>query len=202
MNPEAISVTKSIPDDRKEFANLMILSAPRFLPQLYSRKVKAILEKMFARNRNLFSYCHMIFALSSGKKVGMLLSYSWLVKKREDLRTGMLLFRFMGTDFIGKFPLFWNLQNTVGWLERGDYYISNVACYPGFRNRGIGTILFRRGEKEAEQEGAVRMALDVETDNVKAIRFYEKLGYHIAKESFVIITDRKFEFFRMNKVLT
>lgn len=185
----------------QSFANLMLLSAPRFLPQLYGGKVKAILEKMFVRNRNLFSYCHTLFAMSSEEKTGMLLSYSWRVKKREDLRTGMLLFRFMEMDFIRNFPLFWNLQNSVGWLAQGDYYISNVACYPGSRNKGIGTILLQRGEKEAVKEGAVRMALDVETDNVKAIRLYGKLGYHIAKKSSAIITGQRFEFFRMNKVL-
>lgn len=201
-SPEAISVIRSVPDDVVKFVELMILSAPRFLPQLYGIKVKTILEKFFIRNLNLFSYCHTLFAMIDEKKSGMMLSYDWQVKKREDLRTGMLLFRFMRTDFIRKFPLFWSLQNIVGWLEQGEYYISNVASYSAFRNRGIGTTLLMTGEKEAGKQGATKMALDVETDNVNAIGFYEKLGYHIFRKSSAIIADQKFEFFGMNKDLS
>lgn len=200
-SPEAISVIRSVPDDVREFVELMILSAPRFLPQLYGIKVKTILEKIFIRNLNLFSYCHTLFAITDEKKAGMMLFYDLQVKKKEDLRTGMLLFRYMGTDFIRKFPLFRSLQNIVGWLEQGEYYISNVASYPAYQNRGIGTILLKTGEKEAKEQSATKMALDVETDNVNAIGFYEKLGYHIFRRSSTIIADQKFEFFRMNKDL-
>jgi ribosomal protein S18 acetylase RimI-like enzyme len=201
-SPEVISVIKSVPDDVREFVELMILSAPRFLPQLYGIKVKTVLVRFFVRILNLFSYCHTLFAIIDEKKAGMMLSYNWQVKKKEDLRTGMLLFRFLGTDFIRKFPLFWSLQNIVGELEQGEYYISNVASYTAYRNRGIGTILLKTGEKEARKQGATKMALDVETDNVNAIRLYEKLGYHIFRRSSAIIADQKFEFFRMNRDLS
>lgn len=201
-SPEAISLIKSVPDDLMEFVELIILSVPRFLPQLYGIKVKTILERFFVRNLNLFSYCHTLFAMIDEKKAGMMLSYDWQVKKKEDLRTGMLLFRFMGTDLIRKFTLFWSLQNIVGWLKQGEYYISNVASYPAYRNRGVGTILLETGEKESKKQGATKMTLDVETDNVNAIRFYEKLGYYIFRRSSAIIAGQKFKFFRMNKDLS
>jgi ribosomal protein S18 acetylase RimI-like enzyme len=56
-------------------------------------------------------------------------------------------------------------------------YIATIEVLPEFRNRGIGAELLRRIEGSANAEQAIAIRLHVETDNARAIRLYERLGY-------------------------
>lgn len=58
----------------------------------------------------------------------------------------------------------------VLWLE--ELYI-----LPDYRSRGLGREYFAFVEREAEREGYVRIRLEVEEDNSRAISLYGRLGY-------------------------
>ncbi|HUV53238.1 MAG TPA: GNAT family N-acetyltransferase, partial [Dehalococcoidia bacterium] len=78
---------------------------------------------------------------------------------------------------------------------------SNVAICPEFRAQGIGTKLILDVEKGAKEEGARKVALDVEVGNVGAIKLYGRLGYSITGECLVRLGGRFFHFYRMCKEL-
>ena len=87
-------------------------------------------------------------------------------------------------------------------IGEDDYYLRNLATYPDFRGRGLGTRLLKEVEKAAQRAGYKRMVMDVETANERAIKLYERLGYSIELKSPVLSTrDRDFEFFKMSKEL-
>ncbi|WP_367883882.1 N-acetyltransferase [Thermococcus peptonophilus] len=73
-----------------------------------------------------------------GKIVGMLLSYSWRSKHKEEGKTGWLMLKVLGFDFLKRLPAFISARSGGGKLEEDDYYISNVAVYPEFRGKKIG----------------------------------------------------------------
>lgn len=167
--------------DYKDFAELMLISAP-FFPNLFGNRIKTILQELFRCHANLFSFEHTHFAEIDGDKAGMILGYDWQVKKRENLRTGFLLFKKTGISILCKFLTLIKFNVTVGRLCDGDYYISNVATYSQYRGRGVGKRLILEAEQKAKMVGAKRIGLDVEKENIDAINFYKKLGYKMIKE--------------------
>jgi ribosomal-protein-alanine N-acetyltransferase len=69
----------------------------------------------------------------------------------------------------------------VGWCQRtaGRAYIPYLFVTPLLQNQGVGTALLRRMESLLELEGAERVVLDTLADNVRAVNFYQHLGYSI-----------------------
>ncbi len=197
-----VPIVEASPGDAEDFAALILLSSPSLFPTIYGDRVETIVQRLFRKRRNLFSFEHTYFAELGGKKVGMLLGYDWQTKKRENLKTGLLLFREMKTYFLGKLPGMLKAMNAIGMVGDREHYISNLAIYPDHQSMGIGTVLIRKAEEEAGQKGARRMALDVETENSSAIRLYERLGFSaVAESSLRLRGGRSFEFYRMCKEL-
>lgn len=69
----------------------------------------------------------------------------------------------------------------VGWCSRarGRAYVPFLFVTPEYQSQGIGSALLRRMESLLELEGESRVLLETPADNVRAVRFYERQGYHI-----------------------
>jgi ribosomal protein S18 acetylase RimI-like enzyme len=61
-------------------------------------------------------------------------------------------------------------------------YIYSVRIKRLFRNLGIGTKIMRHAEQDILQRGYSVATLNVGKQNVKACRFYQRLGYQIISE--------------------
>lgn len=196
-----IILRNAVPGDSEDFAELVLLSAPYFTI-LFGKKIKLVLQDMFCRYSNLFSLNHVFFAEINGDRAGMLLGYDWKTKREENLKTGLLLFKNLGFKILSKSPLLLRFNATVGKLDRGEYYISNIAVYPEYRCMGVGKSLMIKAEQKAKIADASRIVLDVEKENIQAITFYRKLGYKTIKEFSIPLQKHKtLEFLRMAKVL-
>ncbi len=55
--------------------------------------------------------------------------------------------------------------------------IGNIVTHKDFRGKGIGTKLFEAMLDELKASGIVKVFLEVEHDNVPALRLYEKLKF-------------------------
>ena len=195
-------IRKALPADADDFAALVLMSAPSLFPAIYGEGVKGLMQHLFCRQSNLFSFEHTYFAELGSRKAGMVLAYDWQVKGRESRQTGSLLFEGMRGNFKRKLPLLMKFENIVGALKDGEYYISNIAVYPEYRTAGIGTKLISVAEEEAWKSSAQRVVLDVEVENAGASRLYSRLGYSVAAESTVRLRRGKsFSFYRMCKEL-
>ncbi len=172
------------------FAELVLIPTP-FFPLLWGKRIDTILQDLFCYHSNLFSFEHIHFAEVNGEKAGMILGYGWEIKERENLRTGSLLFKKMGISISGKLLLLAKFNKAIGKLYNGEYYISNIATYPRYRGMGAGKRLMLEAENEAEKIGARRTVLDVESDNISTIAFYQKLGYEIKNEFSVTLQKGK-----------
>jgi ribosomal protein S18 acetylase RimI-like enzyme len=62
-------------------------------------------------------------------------------------------------------------------------HIMNLAVDPGFRKRGLATLLLQQGLRYLKELGADRVELEVRIHNLPAIQLYEKYGFRI-KERF------------------
>jgi len=187
--------------EAEHFARLMEISAPEYFPALLGPKFSELFRRLFLEKQNLFSHEHVVFSIYEGQIAGMLLSYDWRTKEREEKRTGWLMMKSLGFDFLRKLPGFISSTFGSGRLEKGDYYVSNVAVYPEFRGKGIGKALMLEAEQLAKESGAERIVLDVERENEIAIAVYHKLGYSVEREHSLELEGRTYGFYRMVKEL-
>jgi len=201
MTGAIIKPAEGTEEEAEHFARLMEISAPEYFPALLGKRFKELFRRLFLEKGNLFSHEHVVFAIYEGQIAGMILSYDWKTKKREEKRTGWLMMKSLGFDFLRKLPAFISSTSGSGRLEKGDYYVSNVAVYPKFQGKGIGKALMLEAERLAMESGAERITLDVERNNERAIAIYKKLGYSIEREHSVELEGRTYRFYRVVKEL-
>ncbi len=68
-------------------------------------------------------------------------------------------------------------------LAPGTWYVNVLACYPRWRNKGIGTALLKHAEKLAAAAGVKNgLSVIVADSNIGARRLYERMGYRQAAD--------------------
>lgn len=65
------------------------------------------------------------------------------------------------------------------WLIFDEAHILNLAVHPGYRNRGIGSLLLDRAIHFWNKIGIRGAFLEVRVSNVQAQRLYRKFGFRI-----------------------
>ena len=194
------TIRRGRPEDAQDFSELALYSGPELLPALFGAKVKDVWTKAFRHPRSCFSYEHSHFIEVNGETAGMALAYSYERKRKEEIRSLLLILRYLKWGIIKQIAYLSRAGVVIAQIDKGDYYISNIAVYPDLRCQGCGTKLLESLEGEAKSAGCTRLVLNVETDNEKAIKLYERTGYTIETKSSVLRTrEHDFEFFKMVK---
>lgn len=81
--------------------------------------------------------------------------------------------------------------------EHGNLYVRKIATSPEFEGMGIGRRNMQYMEAYAREQGCPKICLDVYKKSLRAIKFYEKIG-------FVVVGEKKARFFSeyiMEKVI-
>ena len=60
-------------------------------------------------------------------------------------------------------------------------YITSVSVIRTWAGRGVGTLLMNQCVERAKASGMQRVTLQVDEENVQAIRFYKKIGFTVCK---------------------
>lgn len=171
-----LTFQKGLPQYSEDFGNLVSMSAAELIPAFGTSGVE-VLKSLFCHKSNLFSYEHTQFVSIDSKNIGMILSYDWKTEIKQSIKTGLLLVKYMKFQMLSGFPLLMGVNRVSGGADVNDYYISNVAVRPDYRGSGIGKALMLLAEDHAIGVQAMRIVLDVEVNNKKAIAFYNQLGY-------------------------
>lgn len=140
-----------------------------------------ILEKLFVRENNRFSYNFTFLAKKGGQGVGLLLAYPAGIMRRLELFTGKHLFATLGAGNMLSLAL--RALPLVGYREAedGEYFISALSVLPQFQRQNIGTRLLRFAEEEGARHNLQKCSLTVSLHNEGACRLYLKHGYQIVK---------------------
>ena len=88
--------------------------------------------------------------------------------------------------FVQLYPLFSSTSTPPGqfWVVN-DLFVNDTV-----RKRGIGRALLERAERFARDSGAVGLTLSTATDNLRAQRLYEEMGYR--RDTVFFVYNRMF----------
>lgn len=201
MSEPAI-VRARAPEDTNDFVNLVLMSAPEFFPALYGCTFDRLHRELFSQPKNTFSYEHVDIVKVDGATAGMVLGYDWTTGRNERKNTGLITFRQMGRKTLSRFKHMIWVDSVLLKMDEGTFYVSNIAIYPQFRQRGAATLLLRHCKDLAQKAGNTKIALDVETCHEPAMQLYRSFDMKMAGEpKRTTIDGQDFEFARMEKAL-
>ncbi len=188
-------------EDAGDFARLFHISAPEYAPALFAGKHEMVTRNCFRHKNNLLGFEHTSFLKVDGHTAGMIVAYGWPAKKAQSARSGLLTIRYMKWTFLKRMKALQWSDEVLGKMDQETYYISNLALYPEFRNRGLGTELLVFVEAVARQAGAGNLDVDAEIPNQGAVRFYKRFGMTKVEEKHTGIDGEEFDFVRLRKPL-
>ncbi|MBA1333988.1 MAG: Ribosomal-protein-S18p-alanine acetyltransferase [Firmicutes bacterium] len=63
------------------------------------------------------------------------------------------------------------------WFVLDEAHITNIAVHPGYRSKGIGSLLLEEMIRYAVDKGIESFTLEVRASNYTALRLYKKKGF-------------------------
>jgi ribosomal protein S18 acetylase RimI-like enzyme len=211
-----IITRKGRTEDARDFSQLVLSTASTLLPYFFGSDVRNVMQRLFEHTRNWFSFEHSYFIEVNGEIAGMALVCNHNEKKRESLRTCLLVLKYLKWSILRRLAYLLKSQHVIRkvieltYLLRsehimvrtteGECYLRNIALRSKFRGLGFATKLLGVVEEESRKTGSKRIVLDVGTDNKAAIKLYKRFGYSIEQKLPILkIKDKNLEIFRMSK---
>jgi ribosomal protein S18 acetylase RimI-like enzyme len=145
------------------------------------KKALWVLGRLFTAKTNRFNYRFTFLAEKDNQILGLLLAFHSNLMRKLDLLTGMRLMGILRTvdmiQLVGQVVK----QTPIKEAEENEYYISDLAVAPEFRNQKIGSNLLSFAEEQARKSGLKKCSLVVMETNEKARQLYLRHGYQIVK---------------------
>ena len=177
-----LSIRPAILEDADLASGLIYLSMGELADYLFNGahlSVNEILAGLFLLHGNRFSWNITDVAEWEGKPAGMLVSFPGREFTRRELSIGLGLLKLCGLPDVLRLSV--NALSIANGVEtrRNEYYLANMAVFPDFQRRGIGSALLAHVEGRAKEVGLNKCSLIVDTENPAARRLYERSGYRV-----------------------
>lgn len=198
-------------DDAEAFSHLAMLFLPSFIPIEFKPFVKYLMKRLFSTKRNHFSFEYSYLAEINSRVIGVINGFPGKEKRKEEWRTILLMIRFLALPmlknmvnlikikYLRKVSQLIGLLKIWGKFDDTDYYINGLAVISEYQGMGIGTMLLEYVDNRKTPE-QTRLFLDVEIDNSRAIKVYERQGFTKTGKTITFDFDgKKLGFFRMVK---
>lgn len=167
----ALTLRCATVSDARAIARLMAIAGEGIPVWLWSRAARDGQDPLFvgteraARPGANFSYRNAVLAECGGQVAGMMLGYR-LPEPTADEVTAL-------DDLPELLRPLAELELTVP----GSFYVNALAVFDGYRDSGIGTRLLQAAAGRATAQGCTRLSLLVFSQNLGAVRLYERNGY-------------------------
>jgi len=167
-------------DDLKTVANLIYVTDPFLFPFLFGKNKQAALtkiEKLISLENNFFSYQNTVAYLENNKIAGICIFYESGQKNKQKLERNIFkVFNWYQVPvFIFKTVFFLSFIETEG--SSDSLYIQNLSVDKNFRGMGVGSKLINFVFEQAQKLEYKNVCLDVATDNPRAKKLYERMGF-------------------------
>ena len=104
-----------------------------------------------------------------------------LARTRDDTLT--LIRQTRGEKRAGLMNRLRRLRAAFPSVVEEDFYLRALGLAPQLRHKGLGPVLVARYLAEGERAGFSRFRLEVHSENIPAVRLYEKSGFHATAEA-------------------
>lgn len=157
--------------DARAVARLIAIAGEGIPTWLWSREAKDGQDPLFvgteraARPDAVFSYRNAVLAERGGEVAGMMLGYRLAVPTPRDLA---------GLDDL---PALLRPIVELEYQVPGSFYINALAVFEGYRDAGVGTRLLQAAAGRATSLGCTRLSVQVFSQNIGAVRLYERNGF-------------------------
>ena len=86
-------------------------------------------------------------------------------------------------------------EKNIGYADiQSDGYIDHFYCHHDFQGRGVGSMLFATLDKEAKENGILKMYSNV---SITARPFFETMGFSVEREQLIQVGDQQLKNYRM-----
>jgi ribosomal protein S18 acetylase RimI-like enzyme len=167
---EPIRIRLAREDDAAAIRDLILIAgdAPPDFPIRAEEGQSALVhlgQRRAALRHQHFAVRHAVLAELGGTVCGVMLGYR-VSRHQEAIRAGLL-------------PPCLRPAHDAGLVGRTSFYINTLACYPQFRNLGIGRQLLAEAEALALRGKCRSLSLEVSSANGPALAFYERRGFTV-----------------------
>jgi len=144
-----------------------------------------VIKDLFLNDRGLFSHEEALWGIEDGTVAGILVGHHGHEEMRHTLSTIVDVCKLFWRKPRYIFRFLWRfiqLQKISKRTPRDSYYIAHFALLPEFHGRRLGAAFMEQVLPILNAErGVRRCCLDVATDNTRAIKLYERLGFKIQR---------------------
>lgn len=180
--PASLTIRSATREHAQLASRLIYLSMGELADYLFGgahRPVDEILAGLFLKQGNRFSRSIADIAEWEGQPAGMLVSFPGWEFFRRELAIGLGLLELCGLRDVLRLSL--PALSIASGVEtyRDEYYLANMAVFPDFQRRGIGSALLMHAEEKACKAGLKKCSLIVDMENPLARRLYERCGYNV-----------------------
>lgn len=114
------------------------------------------------------------------EQINYMLAQDYTVESlNRDLERGVSIDRLIVNSELQGFAAYGQYDDTL------DYKLHKLYVMKSFHGQGLGSMLLTHAEKQCANKGAQRLVLNVNKNNEKAIRAYERNGY-VKLESVIV----------------
>lgn len=133
-------------------------------------------------------YCRSQYFESFNKALGIVADEKVYIEMidRPDLTKTI---SFQNNMIEKNWPAYYAIENesVIGWCDVSPFTNPRLAhrgglgmgCLPGFRGKGIGSLLLEATLNHSKKIGLEKVELNVYTSNLAAIKLYEKFGFEV-----------------------
>ncbi len=151
---QSLNIRPAAPADFDRVARLIYLSMGIEADWLFGQKkglsTLHVLERLFLRRGNRLSISRAFVAERAGMVAGLLLAYPGKIISKLDLMTGWDLLRVLGLAYTVRLAVSQSAYGDLKETAPDEFYISNLAVFPEFQGKGVGTLLMAYAEKLAQ----------------------------------------------------
>lgn len=171
-------------DDADRCCALMYVAGPEIWDFVFgSANPTGAIAGLFADGKGLFGWRAGNVAEVGGEVAGVVLWYSRADQRRLNLELVLQMLRLRGMQHRARaMRRGMQVSSVMPPVKAGEGYVSCLATHGSRRGMGIGTTLLNEVSRLALVRGCKSLVLDVSSQNDRARRLYERLGFQVTAE--------------------
>ena len=176
--------------------DLLYQSGPKVYDYLFTTKSKYskdYIQHEYQTGKGICGYKNVLCFYDDNKIVGTCLFFNKKGYKKISLETLSNILSFYSFfDIIRILFRVLRLETIMKSPRKNEIYLSNFSVNTDVRGKGFGSELLRTVIRKYSDEGYKILGLDVETDNSRAKKLYNRIGFIDKKKKILSIDKKKY----------